>query len=213
VHSPREHVQPKDIEAEEIVPAIIESLLQDHRNMETLLRILEQELAVFDRAERPDFDILTGIIEYFRSFPTAIHQPKENLVSSRLAARAPERAKPIIDIEAEHGQAAMRLERFAKLVDSVLDDRELPRAALDTAAAEFIAHERRHMQIEEQELFPAARASLTSEDWTALDAKLGAARDPLFNRQVELRFESLHKRLAAWEREDQRQRDLFRNRH
>jgi hemerythrin-like domain-containing protein len=198
-------------EREVIVPAIIESLVQDHRNMETLLQILEQELAVFDRAERPDYDVLIGIIDYFREFPNRLHHPKEDLVASRLAARAPERTKPLIDIEAEHGQAAIRLERFAKLVDSVLNDCELPRAGLDAAAAEFVAHERRHIEVEEQQLFPAARAALTAEDWTALDAKLGAARDPLFNRQVEARFEALHKRLAAWELEDQGQRDLFRN--
>jgi hemerythrin-like domain-containing protein len=191
------------------MPAIIDSLLQDHRNMETLLQILEQELVLFDRGKRPDFDILRGILEYFREFPSAIHHPKEDLVATRLAARAPERAKLLIDTEAEHGQAAIRLERFAKLVESVFDDLELPRAALDAAAAEFIAHERRHIQIEEQELFPAARENLTADDWAELNTKLGDARDPLFTRKVEARFEALSKRLAAWEREDQRQRDLF----
>jgi len=192
------------------VPAIIDSLQQDHRNMEQLLQILEQELAVFNRAERPDFEIMTGIVEYFRGYPDQVHHPKEDLVAARLAARDPERIKVMIDIEAEHGQAGRRLERLFRLVEGIINEQEIARATLDAAAAEFIAHERRHMEIEERELFPVALAVLTTDDWVELDARLRDAGDPLFNRQIEIRFEALAKRLAAWELEDEAQRDPFR---
>jgi hypothetical protein len=33
----------------------IEVLRQEHRNIESLLRVLERELSVFDRGERPDY--------------------------------------------------------------------------------------------------------------------------------------------------------------
>lgn len=193
------------------MPAIINSLLRDHRNMETFLQILEQELDVFGRSERPDFDVMTGVAEYFRGYPEHVHHPKEDLVAARLAARDPERTKVMIDIEAEHGQAGRQLERFVRLVENIINEQELPRAALVAAAAEFIAHERRHMEIAERELFPAALASLTADDWVKLDARLTDAGDPLFNRQIETRFAALAGRLAAWEREGQNQRDLFRN--
>jgi hypothetical protein len=41
---------------------IIEILRQEHRNLEKLLRVMEQELSVFDRGERPDYEVFGAII-------------------------------------------------------------------------------------------------------------------------------------------------------
>ena len=40
---------------------IIERLSQEHRNIEKLLAILERELEVFDRGDRPEFARLSAI--------------------------------------------------------------------------------------------------------------------------------------------------------
>jgi hypothetical protein len=37
---------------------IIERLSREHRNIEKLLAILERELEVFDRRERPDYEVI-----------------------------------------------------------------------------------------------------------------------------------------------------------
>ena len=50
---------------------IIEILCREHRNMEKVLRVLERELGVFQRGDRPDYDVLLGIIDYpSRFMPT-----------------------------------------------------------------------------------------------------------------------------------------------
>ncbi|MGB8068661.1 MAG: hemerythrin domain-containing protein, partial [Pseudolabrys sp.] len=41
---------------------IIEILRQEHRNLEKLLRVMEQELRVFDRGECPDYEVFGAII-------------------------------------------------------------------------------------------------------------------------------------------------------
>jgi len=43
------------------MPAVIDLLRRDHCKIEELLQLLEQERAVVDRADRPDFDILGGL--------------------------------------------------------------------------------------------------------------------------------------------------------
>jgi hemerythrin-like domain-containing protein len=188
------------------MPVLIDSLRRDHANMELLLQILEQEIAVFDRPDKPDFDIIEGVLDYFRSYPAQCHHPKEDLLFAKLRARDPEGAAGIIDIEAEHGQAARRLERFAQLVGDVLDDQPIARGVLDAAVREFVEHERRHMELEERELLPNALASLHAEDWADLDARLADTRDPLFSREAEASFEQLKQRIARWERENQADR-------
>jgi hemerythrin-like domain-containing protein len=44
---------------------IIERLSREHRNVETLLAVLEHELEIFDRGDRPDYQVIRGIIYYF----------------------------------------------------------------------------------------------------------------------------------------------------
>jgi hemerythrin-like domain-containing protein len=41
---------------------IIERLSQEHRNIEKLLAILERELEVFDRGDRPDYKVIRAVI-------------------------------------------------------------------------------------------------------------------------------------------------------
>jgi hemerythrin-like domain-containing protein len=48
---------------------IIEILCREHRNMEKLLRVLERELGIFERGDRPDYDVLLGTIDYFKDYP------------------------------------------------------------------------------------------------------------------------------------------------
>ena len=47
---------------------IIEILRQEHRKIEKLLRVMEQELSVFDRGERPDYEVFGAIIEFFKKY-------------------------------------------------------------------------------------------------------------------------------------------------
>ena len=45
----------------DVMIEIIEILRQEHRNLEKLLRVMEQELRVFDRAERPDYEVFAPV--------------------------------------------------------------------------------------------------------------------------------------------------------
>ena len=54
---------------------IIDSLRQEHRNIEKLLLVLERELSVFDRGERPDYQVIHAIIAYFLVYPNSYHHP------------------------------------------------------------------------------------------------------------------------------------------
>jgi hypothetical protein len=40
---------------------VIERLSQEHRNIERLLTVLERELEVFDRGNRPDYEVIRAI--------------------------------------------------------------------------------------------------------------------------------------------------------
>ncbi len=56
---------------------LIEVLRQEHRNMEKLLRVLERELSLFDRGDRPDYEVVLAVIDYFKDYPDSCHHPKK----------------------------------------------------------------------------------------------------------------------------------------
>ena len=180
---------------------IIEILLEEHRNIEKLLLVLEQELDVFDQSEPPDYEILQAIIEYFQDYPESYHHPKEDIVFDKLKLRDPPAVTRVGDVEAEHQLETKRLQRFAQAVDDILAGREYPRQSFHNAVHEFIEHQRQHMQKEERLMFPAAVKALQPDDWAEIDARLNDRKDPLFDGAIESKFHALRQTILRWERE------------
>ena len=186
---------------------IIDLLRQEHRNIEKLLLVLEQELSVFDRGERPDYEVIWAVIAYFQVFPDAYHHPQENAVFEKLTARDPTAAAKIGDLAAEHRTGAEHLRRVAQAVESVLMDQEVPRHAVDGIIRDFIAFERRHIAMEERDFFPAAVKALEPEDWAEIASSRSAGeKDPLFSERAEQRFEAVRKHISQMEREAEAER-------
>jgi hemerythrin-like domain-containing protein len=180
---------------------IIDVLLEEHRNIEKLLLVLEQELDVFDHSEPPDYEILQAIIEYFQDYPEDYHHPKEDIVFEKLKLRDPSAVARIGDVEAEHQLETKRLQRFAQAVNDILAGREYPRQGFHDVVRDFIEHQRQHMHKEERLLFPAAVNALQPGDWAEIDARMNNRKDPLFDGVTDKKFDALRQTILRWEQE------------
>jgi hemerythrin-like domain-containing protein len=185
---------------------IIELLSREHRNLEKLLDVLEHELDVFDRGERPDYEVIRAIISYFEVHPEVYHHPQEDLVFTKLTVRDPAAAAKIGDLAGEHRKGADRLRQVAKTVDAVLADREMLRQTVDTIIRDFIEHERRHISMEDRHFFPAALRALEPQDWTEIALSLTRRKDPLFSDVAEEGFETLREHILRLEQEAEDER-------
>ena len=185
---------------------IIDSLRQEHRNIEKLLQVLERELKVFARGERPDYEVIQAVIAYFQVYPDVYHHPPENLVFEKLKARDSTAAANIGDLEAAHRSGSDRLRQVAQAVDSVLADRELLRQAVEDVIRNFIEQERRHIAMEERDFFPAAVKALEPQDWMEITSRLTDQPDPLFSEVVEERFDVVRGHIMQLEQEAEAER-------
>jgi len=183
------------------VPKIIDALHRDHANLAKLLAALERQVAAFDRGERPDYDILHGVIDYCLNYPDLYHHPKEDLVMERLRARDPAAAATFGDLMAEHARLGEVTRRFAAAVHNVLQEVEVPRAIFGETARTFLKAYREHMAVEERAFLPLAAKTLTEADWREIDARVAPRPDPLFEGEPEERFSALRKDILAWDRE------------
>jgi hemerythrin-like domain-containing protein len=190
---------------------MIELLRDEHRDIEQLLKVLEDEVKVFDRRERPDYEVIQAIIDYFQDYPDCCHHPKEDMIFDRLKARDSLAAKHIGDVEAEHRQETERLDRVAKVVRNILLDREVLRETFGKVMRDFIDHQRKHMAMEERTLFPAAASALQPTDWQEIDSKWNDKTETLFSVAMEEKCHSLREQILRWGRENNEDRIVDRH--
>lgn len=185
---------------------IIELLSREHRNIEKLLAILERELEIFDRGDRPDYEVVRAIIDYFEVYPKSYHHPQEDLVFAKLKVRDPATAAKVGDLAREHQRGAERLRRVAEAVDGVLADREVLRQDVDVIIRDFIDNERRHIAMEDRDFFPAAVKALSRQDWAEIASSSTRRKDPLFSDAAEGKFNALRAQILKLEQEAEAER-------
>jgi hemerythrin-like domain-containing protein len=186
---------------------IIDLLRREHRNIDLLLTVLERELALFERGQRPNSEVLRAIISYFEVYPEVYHHPQEDLIFSKLRLRDPDAAAKVGDLAREHTDGADRLHRFARAIDSVLAGREIPRQEVGNIVRDFIVRERQHMMMEERDFFPAAVKALLPQDWEEVSSALTDHSDPLFSDAAEETFATLRAHILRLELEAEAERD------
>ena len=95
---------------------VIEVLRQEHRNIEKLLQVLDRELTIFDRGDRPEYEVIVRVFDYFQGYPDSCHHPKEDMIFDKLKSRDPAAASKMGDLRIEHEEEARRLRRAAQAV-------------------------------------------------------------------------------------------------
>ncbi len=163
----------------------------EHADLAKLLMVLDRQIVRFSAGERPDYDIISGVIDYCLEFPDQCHHPKEDLIFRKLRERDAVAAEAVGDLEHEHDELARLTRKFAAAVRRVLGEEELPRAYVMSLAQEFVGRYRQHIKMEEQIFFPVAERVLTPQDWTEIDARVTDRSDPLFGPEVLEKFKSL----------------------
>jgi hemerythrin-like domain-containing protein len=187
---------------------IIEILRQEHRNIEKLLNALEQELNVFARGERPDYEIVGAIIEYFKQYPDSCHHPKEDIIYEKFKALDLGRASSIADLQGEHREGAERLRRVARVIDEVINDQDLLRESVEQIVRDFIDSERKHIALEDEIIFPAILDTLTARDWADIALILAERYGPPSKADFEEQFSTLRRNILELEQEAVGRRQL-----
>ncbi len=154
---------------------IVDLIHAEHRIMSRLLARLERELDIFEKGERPDFDLVRDILDVMLSWPAACHHPKEALLEARLAKVSPEMRKRVGIIEREHLKMGEQLANAQQALDSILMEVEVSRDTFLAMARNLIARIKYHLMMEEEEFLPLARQSLDAKTLEALAREAEAA--------------------------------------
>jgi hemerythrin-like domain-containing protein len=168
----------------------------DHARFTRLLDLVERELAAFHVDRHPDYALLLDLVHYLRHYPDRFHHPREDVAFARLVERDPAMSLPVARRLQEHRVIAAAGEALLEILQGVVEDALVERAAVEAAAATFVVYYRHHLAAEETQVVPRAGEVLTPEDWVAVAAAAPAGPDPLFGDDSEARYRELRRQIA-----------------
>ncbi len=116
----------------------------------------------------------------------------EDALYGVLKRAAPSCSALIDRILEEHIEVRSRLLRFKALLENIGSGNIVARSTFSTTAQAFVDAEWAHMEFERAELFSAARAALTADEWTAIERAVPPMRDILFEPSPKSHLLRLH---------------------
>ena len=170
----------------------------EHRALGAMLETLRQVgERLGPRATRDDFDLIRAILFYIDEFPERLHHVKETeLLFPKLRERAPEAAKVLDRLDAQHGRGEHSIRELEHLLLAYEQMGEPRRQPFVEALSRYVAFYTGHMQLEESEMLPLAERTLTDDDWRELEAAFAEHRDPLTGHKPSDDYQALFDRIV-----------------
>lgn len=168
------------------------TLYSEHRHMATVLKLLEQQLDLIGSDGNADTHILYETMHYMTQYPDRFHHPREDVIFQRAAQLSSQLADDVDAMQRDHDQMAVS---GAAALQSIVDWRQgqLDSDKVVEIGRAYIADLFRHMEVEEQLLFPQIELTLGARDWRELseDDALLPAPDPVFGARVDREFRNV----------------------
>jgi len=169
----------------------------EHRSVAAVIHGLEFLVRqTRERGAAPQFPLLRAILHYIKSFPEALHHPKEDAYLFRkLRLRTSEFNDTLDKLESQHLVGS----RLVAEMEAALDRYETNPADGFERFAEtvkaFAALEWPHMLLETKVILPAAQKHLTAEDWAEMSHAFAQNGDPRFSADTDEEYRQLFSRI------------------
>ena len=177
--------------------SVIQRLHDDHASMITLLDILARELDNIERAEIADFEIMCDVMRYLTRYSDAVHHPMEDLVYACLSDRSPKARTQLAPMPVEHDRIEQQSRALQDAVIQIADGGMALRADLVELGQIYVSDLRRHIDLEEEHLFPLAESMLDESDLAEVAKILAERRDPIFGDLLDADFRNLYEHIQG----------------
>ncbi|HZD27024.1 MAG TPA: hemerythrin domain-containing protein [Alphaproteobacteria bacterium] len=171
----------------------------EHRRIAAVLHCLEHlAQGTKERSPRDEIPVFDAILEYLQAFPERFHHPKEEqYLFATLWGRCPELQEAISRLRSEHDGGEHRLLALSRALEGLRRNADDGEAAFRQAVVEYVAFEREHMRLEEQDILPRVREVLSSYELKRMDDAFIGNSDPLFGDAPQARYRELYNRILA----------------
>jgi len=170
---------------------ILNDLREDHRNIGSMLDLLERETARICEGEEPDFELIHDIMRYLTVYSDAVHHPKEDILYSAIKIERPDLADGLEQVEPEHQELARLGEALRNDIEAIDSGAAVTRDRIVADTSNYVALLRHHIDWEEGDLFNRAASLVDAELAMFVDISRLNDLDPVFGPEREHSFANL----------------------
>jgi hemerythrin-like domain-containing protein len=175
---------------------MMNALRAEHRHMATVMKLFADQLDSIEAGELVDTHVVYEIMDYMVSWPDRFHHPREDLIYARVAELDKKAVDEVDTLQRDHDHTA---KTGRKMLGSIERWRlgEVTGPVLIKQGREYIDHIHKHMNLEEQLVFPRIEETLTLQDWRELaeDDQLRGVSESVFGPQVQREFRNMTRKL------------------
>lgn len=170
---------------------LLEKLRADHVNLKRLLNLLDKDLDSLFTGNDSNLDLKIELLDYIQEYANKVHQPTEELVFDSLREELKSHLGLRERLGREHEKLVEMACRFRDTLEGIMQGEVISREEVGTRGREFVALQRQHIDLEDNEIFPLFEKVLDPSEWEALADQAPDVEDPVFSRQDYNRFRSL----------------------
>lgn len=171
---------------------LIESLRAEHVFLSDVLDIIAAQLALIEAGEDADFEVFQDAVYFMTEYPDLFHHPRENLIYRRMMRHHRKHRSVVRELEADHARLAALSLALREVVEDTAEDIPLERGTLVARGHDYIDAQRRHIGVEEREVFPLVQEVLNEADWKAINDTVSTAGPVGLREITRVRFRTLH---------------------
>lgn len=181
--------------AEQQAPLAI--IRDEHRSMAAVIHGLEFLVRqARDGKSPPSLPLLHAMLYYIKTFPEALHHPKEEAYLFRkLHARTDEIDATLAELARQHDEGHALVDDLERGIAAYEADPAGGLAELAASVERFATAQMQHMALETKIVIPAACKHLTPEDWTEIGIAFAGNGDPRFSVDNDEEFRQLFARI------------------
>jgi len=177
---------------------VLQSLLSEHDHMRKMLNIFDQQLAIFEKAEQPDYEVLSESLAYCKDYLDVWHHPREDRLLELLQQRDPAKAAPLFELEEQHIGLARDTSRVVQVFRDVAERGSVQlREDLVRSGRQLSGAYRQHIQWEEAHFFPVIERSLGADDWEIASREMAQAPHASDRKALGSRYPALFEAIGA----------------
>jgi len=176
--------------------SIFDQLRAEHANIAGVLKVLAQQIKLFDQGKHPDFQLMQDIVTYMSEYCDQVHHPKEDVVFDRLSQKDPQSRVVVNRLQSDHKKITSLTKSFADTLEEIVLESVMSREQVSNQAHDFLDTNANHMALEEAEIFPGLLHCFTQDDWQSVSSNITSQIDPLFGDNVEGKYKLLHAAIA-----------------
>ena len=150
----------------------------EHAKFEHLLKLLETQLAVLRARERPNYDLIVGVVNYFRHFARQHHGQREMSAFACIVEKDAGMLATTSRLLEEHRVIAAKADELCTLASGNVVGNVPHRAGVEAALGTYLSKIRDHIAAEEKDIVPRAAELLTAMEWATVAQTAPHGPDP-----------------------------------